>query len=163
MADPLSIAATGLDLAQALAALRPESPVPNKRRQEICLWLRSIYFMPDGVISILEDIADGRPIDERRRESVLSSFNDAEWRIREISDQLDFETLRRDVSISLRTARQLDLVRWGKLSLRREIQDAINHYGQPHAKLDRTKIRRLLGAVKELNAQIEEVEATLNG
>ena len=94
--------------------------------------------------------------------SVLSSFNDAEWRGQSITDRLSFDELLKDGCISLRAARQLDLVRLGKLSLRREIQNAINHYGQPREQVDRDEVRKLLDAVSRLNTQIEDVEAALN-
>jgi hypothetical protein len=163
MAEALSIISSGLELAQGLSVLRSDNAHSKTRKREICLWLRTFYFMPSGVVSILEDIANGQAIDERRRESVMSSFNDSEWRIQSIADRLTFEELAKDGHVSLKTARQLDLVRMGKLSLRREIQDAINHYGQPRAPVNRDEVQQLVDAVRRLNAQIEEVDAALNG
>lgn len=118
--------------------------------------------MPDGVISILEDLAEGRPIEEERREKVLTNFNDAEWRVRAISDKLHFRELAKDLSISLKTAQALDLIRMGKLKVRVEVQEAINSYGQPGAQIDRKEVRRLLVAIRELNERILEAEAALH-
>jgi len=79
------------------------------------------------------------------------NFNDREWKVGRALHALDFEQLQRDLRLTLATAKTLDQIRQGKISLRHDIQREVNYYGQRGVKPDLNKLRALIAAIKELN------------
>jgi hypothetical protein len=65
------------------------------------------------------------------------------------------------MGVSLRTVQNLELVRYGKLSLRRDIQDEINYYGRARVKPDVERVKRLLAEIESLNNRILDAEETV--
>lgn len=128
---------------------------------EIVEALRTIYFTPVGVLRILEKIVAGQEISRELVEERLPHFNDAEWRIGRALTVLDFEE-GVPKELTLRRARTLEQLRYGKINLRRQIQDFLNGpltYGDPVSK---EIAGNLLDQVRELNAEIEALEEAHN-
>jgi hypothetical protein len=73
-----------------------------------------------------------------------------------------FERLSGEFGISLRTIQKLELVRYGKLSLRRNIQDEINFYGIGRTKPNKEAVKSFLSEIEELNAMILDVEEAVS-
>jgi len=49
------------------------------------------------------------------------------------------------------------------LTLRRAVQSEVNFYGQETASPNKARARKLIAAIENLNAEIEEVEGIVNG
>ncbi|MBB4259065.1 MULTISPECIES: hypothetical protein [unclassified Bradyrhizobium] len=118
--------------------------------------------MPDGVISLLADVLENKKIQPARLRRVLGDFNDSQWEVRAALQQIDLGDLERELAVSLGTARALDELKNGKIKLRNEIQEEVNHYGQEDAKPNKRAIRRLIASIIKLNETIEDLEAALN-
>jgi hypothetical protein len=70
--------------------------------------------------------------------------------------------LKEELGLSLATIRVLELVRHGKLNLRRAVQTEVNFYGQDGTSPNKTRVRQLIEA-ETPNAEIEEIEGIVNG
>jgi hypothetical protein len=148
----------GIDLAKLVKDLVPNGGGDQAIELEISDALRTIYLTPRGVTALLRKIDAGVKVTEGEVSAALIQFNDGEPRVERAAATLLFERLSRQHGISLRTIKQLDLVRDGKLSLRREIQEEINYYGRGRHKPDKERVRSLLKQIDELNAAILDVE-----
>ena len=134
----------------------------NKERDAVAKALRAIYFTPTGPIRLIEQIVKGEKPRAKERQQILTQFNDVEWRVARALRTLEFDERFGSLSVSLSTARQLRDLANGKVSIRRAIQETLNHYGQPNRKINRQKLKRLLSDIKKLNAKIEKLEAIIN-
>lgn len=148
----------GLDLARAVKEWVPKSRDDKALYDQICAALRTFYFTPRGVVTLLRKIDAGEKVTEEELSEALLRFNDGEPAVARAADLLAFERLEKEFGISLRTVQTLELVRYGKLSLRRDIQDEINYYGRGRVKPDREKIKKLLADIDALNSVILEAE-----
>jgi len=160
---PEQILRAGIEIAKLSAPRRSSTPDNDFRRQdEICRKLRSIYFTPNGVISLIDQIIAEQTIDENLLKKTLTEFNDAEWRVDRDLSFLDFDENSDNLKLTLGTAKQLEQLRWGKVSARIAVQKVLNQFGQPNAKIDLAELKRVRKLVVELNSQIEIVEEKLN-
>jgi hypothetical protein len=161
--DGLVLLKSGIALAKAAKDWLPKREDKDRRLQnDLCLALRRLYFTPKGVISLLEDVAENRKISATRLRQALGDFNDGEWNVREALDRIDFYALKEELGISLATARVLNELRYGKASLREEIQSEVNRYGQEGATPNKTRVKKLIASIERLNADIEDVEEAIN-
>lgn len=162
--DPILSTKTGIDLINAALSASEKSSVKlsKKKSAALCRALRGIYFTPNGILSLLDDIAKGGKPTAAQIQSVLGDFNDAEWEVQRFAHSLSFDALEGEMLVSLRSARALELIRFGKVSLRRDIQNAINSIGQPRAKISLSLISELSARVRDLNEGIEKLELSLN-
>jgi hypothetical protein len=150
------------ELAEAVRRSLSEGQRDNRLANEIYKSLRQIYFMPDGVLSLLKDIQWGNKISKSRLETALPAFNDKQWKIEKALKNLDWSRLNQEIAISLHTAQALQLIRDGKVSLRQDIQDTINSYGQPWYKPStKAKVTQLIRTIQKLNSKIDEIDRTL--
>ena len=163
MLELISTASDGLQILKALTDdQKSGSPKLDRLDDGIVDALRSIYFTPQGVVALLEEVAAGRQPELRDIEVVLPRFNDGEWRICRTLALLEFDKLSGNREISLRRARTLDQLRYGKINLRRDIQELLNGpltYGEP---ISPEGARDLLERVHALNAEIESLEEAHN-
>ncbi|MDX8490225.1 hypothetical protein RFN29_01400 [Mesorhizobium sp. VK22B] len=159
--DLQSIAAAS-EILSAIKNHLESDDVDHSLGDELCNALRIIYFVPDSVLSFLRDVSEGLPVSDDRIRAVLSSFNDRQWNVEEALDKIDFARLGKDLRLNLRTASRLQAIRVGKISLRRDIQNEINYYGQRGIKPDRKRVAELTAAIEKLNNLIEEVEMLIN-
>lgn len=162
MPDVFALLESGLEFACGAKRFLSSNKSTPRLNREISQALRAIYFTPNGVLSLLKEVAEGRHPDPERTKELLIEFNDKEWNVRESLDALDFDRLSKQLGLTLGTARKLDLIRFGKLSLRREIQSEINYYGQRRASPDKRKVHQLLAAIEQLNCEIEDIERLVN-
>ncbi|MGX0966764.1 hypothetical protein AB7M63_007213 [Bradyrhizobium japonicum] len=151
----------GMDLAKAVKGWIPTSRDDHAVRQKLCAALRTFYFTPRGIVSLLKKIDADAPISEEELSRSLLDFNDGEPAVVRASERLLFEKLVRERGLSLRVVQNLELVRSGKLSLRRDIQNEINYYGIGRTRPNKERIRFLLGEIDKLNAVIVEVEESV--
>jgi hypothetical protein len=162
---PLSELATikaGLDLAKALKDWVPLKRGDAELRDEICLALRALYFTPSGVLDLLKKIDSGEKVSDEELTAALVKFNDREPRVQRSSHLLSFDRLQQELGLNLATIEVVHQVRVGKMSLRKDIQNEINYYGQRGVKADKQKIKALLANIDELNALVVEIEAVVN-
>jgi hypothetical protein len=148
----------GLDLAKAVKDWVPKNRDDKALQDQICAALRTFYFTPRGVVALLRKIDLGEKVSEEELSKALLEFNDGEPAVARASELLAFERLENELGISLRTVQTLELLRYGKLSLRRDIQNEINYYGRGRVKPNREKIKELLAQIDKLNSVILEAE-----
>jgi hypothetical protein len=103
----------------------------------------------------------GRPTEARLRQALVD-FNDRQWKIEGAVEGLEFTTLEKELGLSLHSIMVLISLREGKIDLRWAIQQEVNSYGQKGKSPNRTKVRRLIKAIHDLNAAIEQVEGAIN-
>lgn len=158
----LALLKVGFDVTKATREIITRDKPDHRLNDQICSALRAIYFAPDGVLALLNELAksSGAP-SEQLRERLLS-FNDREWEVERALGALDFKRLQNDLRLTLATMQTLELIRAGKISLRRSIQAEINYYGQRGVKPDLDEIRRLIAGIERLNKEILEVERLIN-
>ena len=143
----------------------PESKLDHRygaARDDVIKSLRRIYFTPSGTLRILGELSEGRSPSPSAIHEVLTEFNDAEWSVRAALRGLEFEHLSERRELSLRAVRQLDQLRYGKIDIRRELQEALNEaltFGRP---VDPELAKALLSKVNALNALIESLEEEHN-
>jgi flagellar biosynthesis regulator FlbT len=160
--DGLVILKGGIALAKAVKDWLPKQEDRDRRLQDdLCFALRQLYFTPKGVISLLKDVAENREVSATRLRQVLGDFNDREWKVREALHRIDFYELKKELGISLATARVLNELQYGKAGLREEIQLEVNRYGQEGATPNKTKVKKLIASIERLNADIEDVEEAI--
>jgi hypothetical protein len=152
----------GLEAAEAAKRLVTNKPNDPRLNDEVCKALRVLYFTPTGILSLLKEVHSGRKLTKERLEKALPAFNDREWEVGRALDSLDFTRLKHELGLTLRTARVLDQIRWGKINLRQKIQDEINYYGQPGVQPDKRKLNQLIRSIEQLNEKIEEIDQVVN-
>jgi hypothetical protein len=161
--DLLSVIKASSDLVKGLKDFQSE---PEKRdrllQDDISRALRTLYFTPKGILSLLVEVADGKPLTEKRIQKTLIDFNDREWKVEEALQRIDFHALQRELGLSLSAMRVLEQLRYGKINLRRAVQAEVNPYGQDGTDPNKTKAKKLIAAIENLNADIEDVEAVIN-
>ncbi|ATC26387.1 hypothetical protein CVUC_08190 [Caulobacter vibrioides] len=124
--------------------------------------MRRIYFTPEGIRGLLRDFAEGRQPSREAIEEVLSDFNDAEWRVDSSLERLSFHYLGDRKELSLRAAEQLDKIRYGKIDIRRQLQEGLNEILTQGEDLDPKLANDLLGKVEALNGLIVALEEEHN-
>jgi hypothetical protein len=165
--ESLAILKTGLDLAKAVKDFVHREKPDHRLNDRICTALRAIYFTPSGVVALLRAFEQnqlGLPtslVDEDVRDRLIN-FNDREWEVGRALQALDFDELKQDLRLSLATIRTLEMIRWGKINLRRNIQDEVNYYGRRGVKPNLANIQSLIDAIEKLNAEIIEIEKLVN-
>ena len=163
MLDLISTVSDGLQIVKTLADdQRSATPRLDRLDDDIVVALREIYFTPNGVITLLEQLANGLKPDRIEVEHALPKFNDAEWRIGSALQRLEFASLAENKEVSLKRARVLDQLRYGKINLRRDIQSLLNQPLTFGKELSKDTAVELLKRVTALNAQIESLEEAHN-
>jgi hypothetical protein len=157
--ENLATIKAGLEIVKALARREQKD---HRLNDQVCKALRTLYFTPKGLLGLLKELERGNGVASNELRERLINFNDREWQVSRALDALDFEQLQRDLRLSLATAKTLDQIRLGKMSLRRDIQEEVNYYGQRGRKPNLDKLRALVGAIEELNSKIEEAERLVN-
>ena len=120
-----------------------------------------IYFTPNGLVRALRTLSNGAEPDDVEMRTALMEFNQIEPAVHEAVRNLSFDSL--SVSgLTLRQRRVLDEIAYGKLSLRADLQNALNESLTFGRKPDLEQVRVLLQRVEELNQAIEELEEKLS-
>jgi len=133
-----------------------------KLHDGLCKALRTLYFTPNGVLSLLRVIARGEDVPTERLSQRLINFNDPEWEVRDALNSIDFDRLSKELRLTLSTTQAFSAIRNGKMSLRRDIQAEINYYGQRNVKPNTKAVDELIQGIESLNAEIERLEAAVN-
>jgi hypothetical protein len=162
--DPIAMIKVAASAIGALKHIRPREESSDARVQKaVSLFLRDLYFAPDGIVSLLREIADGEYPSETRLKQALVDFNDREWKVDEALKGLEFGVLKKELGLSLSALQALFLMRESKSELRWSVQQEVNYYGQDGVWPDRAKVRKLIQAIEYLNTKIEQIEAVING
>jgi hypothetical protein len=151
-----------MEIAKAAKSHFERSPDNPRLNAEICKALRTIYFMPKGVLSLLKEAERGDKLSPERIEQALTDFNDREWKVQDALHAINFDRLVKELGMTLRTSQVLEQIRYGKMSLRQDIQNEVNYYGRRGNKPDQEKIRALIDSIEAINAQIEDIERIVN-
>jgi hypothetical protein len=161
--DPLTIIKVATSAVEGLKHIRPRTESRDTRVQNnVSLILRELYFAPDGILSLLREIADGELPTETRLKQALINFNDREGKIEGALESLEYDALKKELGLSLNALVALTMLREGKSELRWTVQQEVNFYGQDGVWPDTARVRKLIKAIDELNAVIEQVEAAIN-
>jgi hypothetical protein len=161
--DPLAIIKVATSAIEGLKHIRPREESRDARVQNaVSLVLRELYFAPDGILSLLREIADGEYPTETRLKQALVDFNDQEWKVGEALESLEFNALKKELGLSLNALRALIMLREGKSELRWTVQQEVNFYGQEGVWPKKARVRKLIKAIEELNGAIEQVEGAIN-
>lgn len=161
--DLLTILKVATRATEGLRAIRPRQESHDSRVQDgVSRFLRTLYFAPDGILSLLKDVAKGERLTGARTRQALIDFNDRQWKIEGAIDGLEFSKLEKELGLSLNSIFVLGSVRDGKSDLRWAIQQEVNSYGQEGTSPNRARVRKLVKAIEELNAAIEQVEVAIN-
>jgi hypothetical protein len=148
---------------EGLKGIRSRQESRDSRVQDmVSMILRTLYFAPGGILSLLKEVAGGKTPTEARLKQALVDFNDRQWKIEGAITGLEFSTLEKELGLSMHSIMVLNSLREGKIDLRRAIQQEVNFYGQNGNSPDRAKVRKLIKAITELNAAIEQVEGAIN-
>jgi hypothetical protein len=159
----LTLIKTGFNVAKAVREFRPGPDAHDRRLQDdVTRALRTLYFTPDGILSLLKEIVAGRTPSEQRIQHALNDFNDREWNVEAALQRIDFQELRKELGLSLASLSVLDQLRYGKINVRRAVQSEVNFYGQDTSAPNRAKARKLIAAIEKLNAEIEDIEGIVN-
>jgi hypothetical protein len=129
---------------------------------EICRALRTIYFTPDGVLSLLKEMERRGHVSPARIQEGLAYFNDGECTVQAALVSLEFNKLVEQLELTITTLKMLEDVRWGKISLRAEIRRQINYYDQSGRKPNRKRLKDIIGGIEQLNNEIEKIEKLVN-
>ncbi|WP_333585996.1 hypothetical protein [Phenylobacterium sp.] len=163
MVELISVVADGLAIVEAIAAdQKSANPRLDRLDDEIVGALRKIYFTPDGVLSLLEKIANGEDVSVEEVERRLPQFNDRQWHVARALETLNFDKLSSRREVSLRRAEHLNQVRYGKVNIRADIQRLLNYPLTHNKRIKADKAAELLAKVRELNDQIGQLEEAHN-
>ncbi|WP_439358606.1 hypothetical protein [Bradyrhizobium sp. DASA03007] len=148
---------------KALKAMLPKTEEHDRRlQQDVVVAIRSLYFTPSGILSLLRQVVDGDELSDKRIQQALNDFNDREWEIARALRRIERTRLHRELGLSLSTLRALDVLGSGKAGLRHAVQQEVNLYGQHGVKPNKTAAKRLMAAIQRLNAQIEDIDGVVN-
>jgi flagellar biosynthesis regulator FlbT len=162
--DLLTIIKTGIYVAKTLREFKPKPETHDRHLQDdVTRALRTLYFTPTGILSLLTEVAAGRELFDKQIQKALSDFNDREWQVEAALQRVDFHAIHHEFGLSLTSIRVLDQLRYGKIDLRRAVQSEVNFYGQEKGSPNKARARKLIAAIKTLNTEIEEVESIVNG
>ncbi|WP_140420562.1 hypothetical protein [Novosphingobium sp. B 225] len=121
--------------------------------------LEKLYFTPNGILGVLKCIADGEKPDHDLLSAALIEFNDGEWAVQNAAQSLDFDALPA-AHFPLRLRSSLQAAAYGKLSLRRDLQDALNLPFEDLV-IDRHRAVELVSRIKSLNSELESLDEQL--
>ena len=159
--EAMSVAAAGLDLASSVLAL-PESKKQTSAAQidSVIGALRAIYFVPQGTISLLDNIAEGRTIDVDEARSLFEDFDGRDKQVYDATDKLDYNQLMDMGHFSIRASRELEMLKWNKVSLRNEVRQFLRPVvnGQTPDRGEASRLRTMLEALNEKIEQLEEAQ-----
>lgn len=151
-------------LLKGLKAALPNTEERDRRLQDrIVCALRALYFTPNGVLRLLHQVVDGEELSDWRIQQALGDFNDREWAVADALQRIDFLSLKREHGLSLAQMRVLEQLRYGKINLRQAVQREVNLYGQKGIKPEKTAAKLLIATIEDLNSEIEDIEAIVNG
>ncbi len=143
-------------LTQAVRAIAKSFP---KERQigHVVKDLRSIRFDDDGVLRLVDDLIAGKRIDFSQLEELLTDFNDREWQVADCIARF-IEGCSR---VSNLTREELQLIAWRKPSIRKDLQEIVNPYGQRSRRIDLANLKRVRTGISDLNRAIDEADDLL--
>jgi hypothetical protein len=119
--------------------------------------LRALRFDDEGVLTLIDAILDGTETETDELSKRLASFNDKEWKIAEIAARL----VERCSRVSNLTHEELQLIGWRKPRVREEVQQAINSWNQPKARVNKKKLKKIRDGIRDLNKAIDDAEDKL--
>ncbi len=150
-----------LDFSKKIGELLSAEPTQKKRLKPIVRALSAIYFTPNGLVRALKQLASGDEPKNADVQAALLEFNQIEPTVHEAVRTLSFDSLANS-GLSLRQRRVLDEVAYGKLSLRSDLQMALNESLTFGRKVDLDEVKSLIQRVETLNKAIEDLEESLH-
>lgn len=137
----------------------------QKRKSKVLRALRTIRFNEKGVLELLSDLSKSKTVSETRSTRILRSFDDVEWKVQSALLELNFEELIPDFQIPLKTARSLDNIRLGKISVRDSVKNLfLGGILENEGKLSRAQVTALdtmIDRIRKLNRTIDNIEIWL--
>jgi hypothetical protein len=119
--------------------------------------LRELRFNDDGVLTLIDAILDGTETSTDELGKRLATFNDKEWKIADIAARL----MDRCPRVSNLTNEELQLIGWRKPRVREELQQAINGWHQPRARMNKKNLKKIRDGIRDLNKAIDDAEDKL--
>jgi hypothetical protein len=134
------------------------SNLPNGRDvKDIVADLRTLRFDDEGVLTLIDAILHGTEAETDELSKRLAAFNDKEWKIADTAARLMEHCPR----VSNLTNEELKLIGWRKPRVREEIQETINSWNQPKARMNKTKLKKIRDGIRDLNKAIDDAEDKL--
>ncbi len=147
-------------LARVFMAIASGAGSLERERKAVVADLRVFRFGNDGILPVLDSLLGDAKIDDNWLRARLVDFNDREWAVVNAASRLaeDADGL---PGISHMMRQELDLLRWRKIDLRKELQEIINPYFLPRRKVDMAELSRVRDGIADLNRAIDEAEHIL--
>ena len=142
-------------LSSAGSEVRQQADKSQARR--FVRYLRAIYFTPRGTLNVLTKLSEGIEPDTADLANTLADFNDAEWEVERITSRMQFDE-NYTGGLSLRVRRTLQEISWGKIDLRRRLQQELNEPLTFGRGVDPGRAHVLLKKLQDLNLKIEALE-----
>jgi hypothetical protein len=151
------------DLAQvARGDLADRQEIRRRRElQELIEALRQIYFSPRGVISLLNQLAEGQQPSELQIAMILPEFNDYEFRVHRMLTRIDPIAGPVQGRLTLRAERALREISNGKQGIRGRVKDLLNEALTTRTHISREDAIELRDEIIALNNAIEAAEEAL--
>ena len=148
-----------IGLANGIQSLVASASLDKRKLRAILDALEELYFTPNGLLPLLIRISDGESPNSDEIQSAILEFNDGEPRVQRAVALLNFDAMpSSDFPLRLRTT--LQAAAYGKLSLRRDLQNAINVPSDQLA-LERESATELVARITALNAHLEDLDYKL--
>ena len=160
----MSVTATGLatvakaagDGLSILKALRAEISRPEVKR--VVLALKTVYFMPSGTLHALTEATSGR-LSSRDAQKALDAFDADEPIVAKALDSLRSENIQ-TLAISIRQKEALELIRYGKISVRRDVREILRSL--PSETDMKQGVAELVQQIEQLNQEVGSIEELLS-
>jgi len=123
--------------------------------------LRLIYFAPRGVISLLDDLANGIRPSQELIEGILTNFNDGEHFVERMRLRLDPAAGQPEGTLSLKAEKVLREISYGKGGVRAKVQNLLNQALTFGEDIPRDEAGELRDEILLLNEAIEDAEEAL--
>jgi hypothetical protein len=154
------------DLVQGLIDLKDTVSEASLKRQRAAIRqaLRALYFSPDGVLGVLEDLSKGKKVQKDRYSRVVTGFNDSAREVQRTLCRIDFEELAHDLRINLSTAKNLYRIGQDKITVRQDVEDLLNRsvlLARSLTESRRSELKRICSKIKLLNKKIEKLDDML--
>jgi hypothetical protein len=129
----------------------------KRGKEEVISDIRMLRFSRDGVMQVVQAVAESRSLRPEVERELLTSFNDKQWAVVEAVERLADDC----PNISNKMRGELTEMAYAKRGVRRAVQDLVNSPGPANVNLSASDAANLLGEMRRLNSVIDELEDVL--
>jgi hypothetical protein len=155
----LATASEFIGLAKGIQNLIGSPSLDKAKLRTVLNALESLYFTPNGLLPLLLKISNGERPAIGEVQATMLEFNDSEPHVERAAELLNFDALSAvDFPLGLRTTMQAAV--YGKLNLRRDLQNAMN-VPSDQLTLECENAAKLVERITALNTLLEEIDYKL--